>query len=239
VTLEARVAAPAGTELVLFRDGEILQRVSGDTLRIPIGAAPGVYRIEAHLPARRGRPNVPWLVANPIYVNLKSRHAVSPPVEKDVVSRSSLAADEWRTESSAGSDSVLRATPSAALDWRVRLAEGPAVAQFAAIAFAANHRLANFDRVRFRMTAGRPMRIWAQLRLPQPRGDQRWATSFYVDGSAQTIDLAFADFRPLGPVASDHPPLADIDAFLIVVDTLNTLPGTSTTFTVEDFALVK
>ncbi len=53
---------PAGTRLVLLRDGRPLAEASGG-LDVPLPGA-GVYRVEARVP---GWP-VPWVITNPIYV---------------------------------------------------------------------------------------------------------------------------------------------------------------------------
>jgi hypothetical protein len=91
-----------------------------------------------------------------------------------------------------------------------------------------------------RALADRPMRVWAQLRAPGQAGrEQRWAKSFYLGTDAATIDLKLTDFRALDPPSADPPPLDAIDSLLLVVDTVNTVPGTGVTISIADLWLVK
>ena len=82
------------------------------------------------------------------------------------------------------------------------------------------------------------MRLSAQLRASAARGEERWVQSFYASPSLAAIDLRFADFRPAGP-GSARPPLGQIDSLLLVVDTVNTTPGTTGTIAIPDLWLVR
>jgi hypothetical protein len=188
---------------------------------------------------------MPWLVSNPIYVNLRAaQRAAGEKPAQPVTDRSPVATQSWHAEAAPGSESALSAgslrdgTP--ALHWRVRLAEGRPSGQFAAIWFPADRTLAAHDRVQLRALADRPMRVWAQLRAPGQAGrEQRWAKSFYLGTDAATIDLKLTDFRALDPPSADPPPLDAIDSLLLVVDTVNTVPGTGVTISIADLWLVK
>jgi hypothetical protein len=244
VEIDAMLAAPAGTKIVLFKDGVPIYDVEDKKLRIDVGREAAAYRVEAHLPGGHNNAAVPWLVSNPIYVNLRAAHETPrPPAIAAVLERAAVATQSWHAESSAGSDSalVMGALPDAtpALQWRLRLAQGPPVAQFAAIWFPADQGLATHDRLQLRARADRPMRLWAQLRAPGARGEERWVKSFYVGTDLTTIDLKLADFTPVGATSSSAPPLDKVDSLLLVVDTLNTLPGTATTISIADLWLVK
>jgi hypothetical protein len=247
VVFEAKIAAPAGTTLVLLRDGTPMYDVVGDKLTTIVGADAAVYRIEAHLPASLGAPSIPWLMTNPIYVNLiaaQKPRAVSPDV--DALNRRHVATQKWQAEASDGSESELSSgtlddgTP--VLFWRLSVAGGPAASQYAAVSFPVDQELANHRGVQLRARADRPMRIWAQLRAPGERGGRRWVRSFYVGPDIGLIDLAFDGFRLVGPAGDglpEHPPLGEIDSLLLVADTLNTLPGTAATIAISDLWLVK
>jgi hypothetical protein len=246
ITLDAQLAAPDGTTMVVLKDGQPVHRVTGNRLAIDLDANPAAYRIEAHL--RSETPaSVPWLVTNPVYVNLSATHAtLSAPRAAKPGTTSPVAREWWRPESSTDSESQIElATARAPVDetsfaWRLRIAGGAPVAQYAAIAFGSNPQFVPYNRVRLRARASRPMRLWAQLRAPGPAGGKRWARSVYIGTEAQTIELAFDEFTPV--VLGSEParaPIDDIESFLFVVDTLNTLPATAATITIEDMQLVK
>ena len=56
--------------------------------------------------------------------------------------------------------------------------------------------LAAFDRVRFRVSASAPMRVWVQLRAPVGN-TERWGKTFYTSTEPGLIEVAFADFLPI------------------------------------------
>ncbi|HYU81043.1 MAG TPA: CehA/McbA family metallohydrolase [Vicinamibacterales bacterium] len=244
VQLEADIAAPEGTRLVVFRDGVSIYDTGSSKLRVDLGTEPGAYRVEAHLPDSLHLPSVPWLVANPIYVNLASTHAraVVPPALPQGDVRIPVATQSWHSESDGRSSSVLSAGSlpdgTRALQWRLRLAKGPAFSQFAAIGFPVDRGVQN-DWLQLRGMSNRPMRFWAQLRAPAVRGGERWAKSIFLGPTLSTVDLRLADFRPIGATSSEHPAFDRIESLLLVVDTLNTLPGTDATISIADLWLVR
>jgi hypothetical protein len=83
------------------------------------------------------------------------------------------------------------------------------------------------------------MRIWAQLRVPESHGLRRWSNSFYVGPELQTVLLKFADFLPVAGEPSDKLPLNNIDRVLLVVDTVNALPGTAATVSIANMWLTR
>ena len=229
--IDARVAAPPGTTLVIRRDGHVLHEVASDRLRIDVGAQPGAYRIEAYLPsALRGSSSVPWILTNPIYIGMRSAHereslTTAPPT----TDRTSISTAGWQSEASAGSESSLAhgalTDGSPALEWRFELSEGARRQQFAAMRFALDPDLRTRDRLQLRVASDRPRRLWAQLRAPGGRDGERWGKTFYVDETLRVIELRFADFQPLGLVSSERPEVERVDSLLIVIDTLNSRPG--------------
>jgi hypothetical protein len=245
VAIDAMVAAPAGTTLAVVRDGERVYETRQPALRLDVGTTPGAYRIEAHLPTARPTTSVPWLLTNPIYVGLKAAHAGArvSAAERPVTSRSAVATGAWVAEASPGSASALRArtlnggTP--ALEWQFTIAGGPRAAQYAAMQFPIEGGLAEHDRLQLRARSDEPRRVWAQLRGPGQKEGERWGTSFYIDDTLRSIELHFADFRPLGPVSSARAPLDRVDSLLLVVDTVNTVPGASGRIAITDLWLAR
>ena len=98
----------------------------------------------------------------------------------------------------------------------------------------AGNALKGHDRVAFHAAASTPMRVSVQAR--RPAGD-RWQRSVYLDQSGRDVIIPFNEMMPVG--ASDlfkfNP--ADIDTVLFVVDTTNTAPGTSGSFTLSDLSV--
>jgi hypothetical protein len=98
-------------------------------------------------------------------------------------------------------------------------------------------RLAQFDRVQLRVTGDGPRRIWTQLRSDDP--GHRWGRTFYLDSSVRGFDMALAEFQGMGSDATTLPPLKDVDSVLLVVDTLNSHPGTSGVIQILDLWLAR
>ena len=245
VAIDAAIAAPAGTTLAVVRDGERVYETDHGTLRLDVGMAPGAYRIEAYLPAAIARASIPWILSNPIYVGLREPHARARWMQAAPVatSRTAIGTTAGEAEASDGSESALRATAlgdgTPAVEWRFRIAGGPRGAQYAAMRFPIEGRLGGHDRLQLRAQSDAPRRVWAQLRAPGSGEGERWGASFYLDAALTAIELRFADFRPLGPVSSVRPPLDQVDSLLLVVDTVNTVPGTSGRIAITDLWLAQ
>jgi hypothetical protein len=246
VAIDATIGAPPGTTLAVVRDGERLYETQERSLRLDVGTTPGAYRIEAYLPGELASATVPWLLTNPIYVGLRDAHtrgaAAGPPEAEATTSRSAVATLAWVAEASEGSTSGLRASTlsdgTPALEWEFTLTGGRPQAQYAAMRFPTEGALATHDRLELRARSDGPRRVWAQLRAPGTTDGERWGTSFYLDDTLRSVVLRFADFRPLGPVSSPRAPLDRVDSLLLVIDTVNTAPGTSGRIEITDLWLV-
>jgi hypothetical protein len=91
-----------------------------------------------------------------------------------------------------------------------------------------------------RAESDQPIRLWVQIRAAGEAGGQRWGRSFYLDPSLRTIDLRLESFRAMDPASTlTSPPLERIDSLLLVIDTLNTLPGARGTIRIPDLWLVR
>jgi hypothetical protein len=245
VAIDARIGAPAGTTLTVLRDGVAVYDSTNPAIRVDVGEQPGAYRIEAHLPSSLASSSVPWVLSNPIYVGLRRQHerlntpAVAPPV----VARTPLATAAWRAEAGDGCSSTLRpgalADGTPALAWTFELAGGPRAEQYAAVHFPIEGGLAGHDRLQMRAESDGPIRLWLQIRASAGTGGQRWGRSIYLDPSLGTVDVRLDAFRAMEPVSVEGPPLARIDSLLLVIDTLNTAPGTRGTIRIPDLWLVK
>jgi hypothetical protein len=237
--IEAAIAAPAGTTLAVLRNGQMLYETRAAALRIDVGAEPGAYRIEARLPSQSAS-SVPWVLTNPIYIGLAERHAAaaatsaSPPAS----TRERIATEAWQAEASPGSTSELRATAlpdgTPAVEWQFSLEGGARGGQYAAMRFPVTAGVVDYDRLQLRVQSDGPRRVWAQLRAPGAQEGERWGKSFYVGPDLETIELRFSEFLPVGLVSTERPPLAGIDSLLLVVDTLNSAPGSAGRMAITD-----
>jgi hypothetical protein len=243
--IDARVASPPGTTLVVRRDGQVLHEVVSDRIRIDVGAQPGAYRIEAYLPPDlRGSSSVPWLLTNPIYIGMRTVHQrATVGTSVPATDRIAIAMAGWQTEASAGSESSLvqgaLADGTPAVEWGFKLSDGAGRQQYAAMRVTLDSRLQTSDRLQLRVTSDGPRRLWAQLRAPGGRDGERWGKTFYVDERPRPIELRLADFQPLGLVSSERPDLDRVDSLLLVIDTLNSRPGATGVIAIADLALAR
>ena len=247
VTLLARINGPASTRLVLLRNGAILHETTGSELTMPAVRDAGVYRIEAYTPGAPGTPPVPWIVSNPIYLGLP-RVPFAVPSASTPVSRIPARSEEAGVEQGSADVSELvdaqlpdardrRMAGEPPIGWRFALSPGMATGQFAAVRLPTVGGLAAAERVRFQVTAAAPVRAWVQVRGGP--GAERWGRTFYADGTTRLIELPLKSFRPIGTTASATAPLAQIDALLFVVDTMNSRPGASGSMTISEIAFVR
>ena len=248
VMLRASANAPPGTTLVLLRNGARVHEVVDAALEYNGGNGAGVYRIEAYTAISPGGPAVPWMVSNPIYAGLHPKPA--PPAGiPEPVSRIPARTSEAAAESGPNDTSAVNAAPltdprartfagDPAIDWSFALSPGTPAGQFAAVSVPVSAGLGAFDRVRFRIAAPAPMRIWVQLRAPVGN-TERWGRTVYVDSESRLVDLPLASFAAIGVTTTSQPPLDRVDSLLFVADTLNTRPGSKGSATISEIGFVK
>ena len=232
VVLHARMAAPDGARLMILRGGRIFFDTQDREVHLGVPAEPAVYRVEIAVPGGAGQPPIPWLISNPIYVGMRDPHqaAQRPRPEAATRRRTSIATEAWGAEASPGSISAPRpgsttGTP-AAVEWSYQLAGGSPAGQYAAVRFPVDG-LVGHDRLQLRARASRPMRVWVQVRASRVGSGERWGQSVYLDEDDRSLDVKFDELDPLGPTSAPRPPLGDVDVVLLVVDTINTAPGSS------------
>jgi hypothetical protein len=230
VALHTRMVAPQGARLVVLKNGQILFDTQESEAHFGVPAEPAVYRAEITIPGGTGDPPIPWLVSNPIYVGMRERHqaAATPGAATPVTRRSGVATEMWGAEASPGS--VSRLGPPAAggstIEWTYQLAGGARAGQYAAVRFPVEG-LSGHDRLQLRARAHGPMRLWVQLRASTVGEGERWGGTVYLDENDRSVDVMFDDLEPLGAASQTRPPLDKIDVVLLVVDTLNNVPGSA------------
>jgi len=128
---------------------------------------------------------------------------------------------------------VIGALPGSQALLRFALSGTAADNPYAAFVIPANAAIATADRLVFTARADRPMRVSVQLRAPGGEGE-RWHRSVYLDRTPRTIDLPFADFRPVSRTSAAQPVLSKVDAVLFVIDAVNTKIGSNGQLTIGD-----
>jgi hypothetical protein len=244
LALHAELDAPAlAPTLTLYRDGSAIATATGRRLDFQADGTPGVYRLEAALPVRRGGgPLAPWLVSNPIYVG-PPVPVVPPAVPAVVASRiiyrdgsSPLAVEH--SDQSSGAVEAVRAEGGTQLSLRYALGGRMSGAPF--VAFASDALgIGGYSSVRFTGRASRPMRVSLQLRGSTEQGSPRWRRSVYLDETARVITVPFTEFRPVTNGLATSPSLSSIGSLLFVIDTLNTKLGTNGELWIDDLAFVR
>jgi hypothetical protein len=220
---DIRVPGVPGAGIAFIGGGEVLALGRGHlVLQRQVMAA--AFRVEAYIPGR----TVPWIVSNPIF----TRRAPAPAtaVTPSTPTTRLPVSEAWAIERDPSSRLNVTAGER---EMRVDVTLGPGVpaGQYGAIVAPVDAGAA-FNRVELTLRASQPARISVQLRRPQPGADIRWRRSAYVDATPRSVSLPVAEFaRILHTQPLD--PSGDL-RLLLVVDTLNTAPGTAVTFFVSE-----
>ena len=227
--------APADSTIVLIKNGEPAATAAGRTLRQTVPASPAVYRVEIQVRGAPGRPPVPWVVTNPIYVRAGDE---SPVARNDATETASQyengEARGWRTEMSSRSKSaldVVRTLAGTELLMRWAIGGTKSESPYVALAMPAGESIATYDRLMFTSRADRPMRLSVQFRLAN---GERWRRSIYLDETSRQVSVFFADVRPVDVASPRRLPLNGVRDVLFVVDTVNAIPGTAGQVWIDD-----
>lgn len=228
LTLSAAVAAPDDATLILLRNGTPITRQGGGSLahHVVPGQAPAAYRVEVALSTAPGSPPVPWIVSNPIYAG-GSDGASLPAIQPPELPAAAIAAPPrpWRLEQS--TDAAATLTPREA-GARLVFELGSEASTFVAAAYDFQPaELAGVPAVQLDVETTRPMRLSLQVRPGAPaRPGERWRRSFYAGPDRRTIRIPLDELAPVVAGIPEQPDLARGGSLLVVVDTINTRPGT-------------
>lgn len=236
VRLAVAAHAPSDARTIILSGSRTVCEGAGGTLTFNAPPQPAVYRVEIHLPSAPGRPPVPWLLSNPIYVGGRDEERGSRAGEHVVESRPLLGpGDAWHIEhdpSSSGRTVSGTTGDRPSLTFEYSLGGGPPKDQYVALVKPTPGGLTGVDRVSFRATADLPLRLSLQLRASD-RAGRRWRRSFYVDRIPEDVSVRITDMKRVGEGAPEHPDLSTIEALLIVVDLTNNRPSTSARLTID------
>jgi hypothetical protein len=225
--------AVPGVEVQVVRDGAVVarSREAAITLEHPASAAAAVYRVEVAWPGAPGTPPIPWIVSNAIRVGFAPPRAAIPLLPPARWARPAPQ-DGWRVEQHPASVTALTSAPLTptntawTLTWQ--LGPGAPAGQYAAIAVPLPPRfLTGADRIAFTARAAAPMRLSVQLRVPDGPERGRWCRSVYVSTAAAAIAVPLRELTPVDAAPGTPLVRERVDSLLLVVDTVNTAPGTA------------
>ena len=224
-SMSVRAASLPGTALVVLRNGVPVVETSEAGVQLTL-SQPGAYRAEVR---RRGAPEAaPWILANPIYIDLP---AAAAPAAVRFTAGLSLLEGEWRTEHDPTSKAELLRTPlGVGMDYRLDPAQQSA---FAALAVPVEDRTP-FDAVSVSVNSDAPARLSIQFRSAD--GRDRWRTSFVTSGADEPVTLKLSDFIPVSPTVDALRPSVAA-SLLLVADLVNFTPGSQGRFLVHRLTL--
>lgn len=236
VTVEVRSNAPPGSVTTLFRDGQAIATVEGSELRQEVAPGPAVLRAEVRI--GDDASDVPWIVSNPVYVSQPPPRELPPPPAATAEIRLDVAGAErrWHIEHSPGSEGTIERAEEGPVTVRYALAADD-VSPFVALVAPAIAALGDTVRIAFRASADRPMRLSVQVRAADADQGQRWRRSIYLDPTPRDIAVAVGDMTPAGPTDTPTPNLSELDDLILTVDTVNTAPGSSGSFAIDNLRL--
>lgn len=231
--LQVRSNAPAGWQTSVWKGGERIAERAEPAFELPVSGDPAVYSVEVRKPGLSGQPA--WLTSNPIYVRAALGSAAVAVRSDQFADTQSLfdgrTTAGWSWEADAVSQASVDVAPlvaGARVRLRYGLSGGAKMGQYAAAAVDTPRGVDGADAVRFLVRAERPMRISLQVRAEVPgSAPERWQRSVYFDASEAERIVRFDDMHPVGVTHSATPPKGGIRSIMFVVDTTNSLPGSS------------
>lgn len=241
VTFTVRARAPAGAELRLLRNGEVVARSTGLELSAPARTAlrPGergaAYRVEVAWP---GAPpeQAPWMLSNAIFVEPPVGGATAPAlsagplVELDAVDLRSCRVEKDQVSSG----SVVADASGDVLSWSFHLAE--ATTSWVAVACTMPRALAPGEGLAFEGEASRPVRLDVQLR-EDGAGDHRWGRTAVLSESARPVRIRSGALRAVAKDLPAAPPSRPL-TLLLVLDRTHGTAGMRGTLQVRRLRLV-
>jgi hypothetical protein len=230
--IRVRANPPPGGSIVLFRDGVQVHRVGTGDLTYATDR-PGTYRAEVQVAA--GQDNtLPWIVSNPIVLGSVPAQAPEPKVDTSGP-RVGIPADgpAWAIEHDPTSHVALDHEGGIGLSYSL----GKSPSSFTALAVPTTVP-AGATGVSFVARAGAPMRLSVQVRAASGSGWLRWRRSVYIEPSVREVVVPFGEMTPTERGSAKSPDLGHVTTLLLVVDSVNAVPGSSGRFVVNDVRFI-
>jgi hypothetical protein len=246
---------PAGTKLVLLRDGRRVAESDGN-LDVALPGA-GVYRVEARVPGWQ----VPWIISNPICVcdeSVRERRARAAdwpgPMQATSVTPlpylpgstsftpefdPSSWMDPQVSEPAAGPDGL----PALKLAFRLGAPTPEQPFTWCALVNRQARDLSGYAGLRFRIKADGEYRSWVQVRDVNPasadQGLEWWLASVRTSTDWREVHLPFARFRTINPKTDGRLDPAQARAIVFVLDGAAVKTGTQGTIWLSDLSFYK
>ncbi len=250
-TLEATVDAPAGTTLVLLRNGRAIAR--GAAIHVS-SDAPGTYRVEAYLPAALvpGGHVMPWILSNPIALypveelHARAARACRLPAESDAsdatatepipVASDGAPSPDWQIDRSPDAGASVEGSGGDTLRFDYRL--GASAHTHAALANWRAQDLSGWRFLQFRARADRPMRFDVQVRTAAGDGQRIWRVSERADVGERIVTVPLSALKTYDH-AGGNPDLARTVGLYFHVDEAIVPRGASGTLWVGGVRLAR
>jgi hypothetical protein len=251
VRLRAGGRMPAGTRLLLLRDGQrLLESAPPLTAKVP---GPGVYRVEARVPGWE----VPWVVTNPIYVFDRVEQGArleraSWPAPAAVPKTALLLDDfEGKTLFEPGHDPSSRlddplldplgglgGTGAARLRFRLAAPSATQPYPFVAMIERGARDLSGYRGLVFSVRADGVYRFWVQVRdenkASLDEGTEWWFASIRSSGDWQRVAVPFTSLRSINPNTDRRLDLDKVRAIVFVLDRGTTRGGQEGTIWIDN-----
>jgi hypothetical protein len=230
VTVEAD--APRDTVIRIVCDGKtITQTLASSTFSrvLDDDEAGHACQAVAGWPGSSEAEFVTWAVTNPIY--LRAADANSPPEPPELIQRVSPLGTHhaWGVEHSPGSEASVSATATNSWMLTYALAPGARAGQYAALVTTDVGGIDGATVIKALLSSEAPMRVSLQLRTPD---GHRWQRSVVIGPEVTTVAVPMTAFAPVDGAPALVPD--NVRGILVVVDTVNTLPGRRGTVTLHD-----
>lgn len=246
VQLDVRVRMPPGGLVLLKQNGETVAKSNTNKLTYVSDSTSAVFRVEVMLPEITSVTGIPWIMSNPIYIgeefNRPENDSESAPIVIKSLFSDNASAKTWQVEHEQHSRAAVNATESidgSELALRYALSSEEQDSPFAALVQNDLDTLSNYDRIRFSVRGDRPHRVSVQLRASNADRQElpRWQRSIYAGKEKREVVVRFKDMEPVGRSSSNLFDLNAVNTLLVVVDTVNTAPGSSGVIWLNDVQL--